>query len=235
MRWGQAGWWWFNNIVCSIRWVSGDRCRRSQHGLTGLSPLSAGGSPRRWKALPHEEKATWQVTEEIPVSGCFASEAPVNFVPVRSFLLSGIAIRYKITIRWTWEVPVQEAQTFPFCTTGCIWLFYVVGVSQFPISWEDFFFWTAPHSWHLIPAQSELLQSLSGRSQNGVPTDDIAEDEDLLNVALWHPSCKSHQKHVKSHQKPWFQLQSVGRSSGLKVRPNLGVPWRCSPGIVRYW
>ena len=31
----------------------------------------------------------------------------------------------------------------------------------------------------------------SGRSQNGVPTDDIAEDEDLLNVALWHPSCKS--------------------------------------------
>lgn len=31
---------------------------------------------------------------------------------------------------------------------------------------------------------------LPGISQNGVPTDDIAEDEDLLNVALWYRSRK---------------------------------------------
>jgi len=30
-----------------------------------------------------------------------------------------------------------------------------------------------------------LTAKMKGRSQNGVPTDDIAEDEDLLNVALW--------------------------------------------------
>ena len=41
---------------------------------------------------------------------------------------------------------------------------------------------------HLVPVSS--LQP--GRSENGVPTNDIAEDEDLLNVALWQRGSTTH-------------------------------------------